>query len=208
MYQNLSVQLLDVRKKFGSRVLFEALTVTVHSGQCLAVTGSNGSGKSTLLKIIAGLDMATTGTVQFFVDGRKLEVEERMACLGLVSPEIIFYGAMTGRENIIFFTRVRGVTCCAKQVEECCQRVGLTAYEDHLVDTYSTGMRQRLKFALMLATKPLLWLLDEPSSNLDADGKTLVSQMIVQALAEQVAVIIGTNEPWEAQHAGYKIELG
>jgi len=207
MYQSMSVKLLNVSKNFGSRILFAALTVTVNSGQCLAITGPNGSGKSTLLKLIAGLGKATTGTIQILVNGRELDVEERMACLGLVSPEIIFYGDMTGRENIVFFTRVRGLTCCAEQVEECFETVGLTAYKDNLVHTYSTGMRQRLKFAVMLATKPLLWLLDEPSSNLDADGKTLVNKMIVKALAGQAIVIIGTNEPWEAQHAGYKIEL-
>ena len=207
LYPKISVQLQDVSKKIGKKVLFEELTVQVKPGECLAVTGPNGSGKSTLLKMVAGIIQPTTGTIQFLGDGRQLDVEERMACLGLVSPEIVFYGDMTGRENIAFFTRARGLKCSLEQVEDCCQTVGLAADKDNLVHTYSTGMRQRLKFAVMLATKPLLWLLDEPSSNLDADGKSLVSQLIVNALAGQATVIIGTNEPWEAQHAGYKIEL-
>ena len=207
IYQSVSVKLLDVSKKIGARVLFKGLTVEVNSGQCLVITGPNGSGKSTLLRMISGLARATTGAIQILADGRKLDVEERMACLGLVSPEIVFYGDMTGIENMVFFTQVRGRACSLEQVEECFKTVGLTAYKDNLVHTYSTGMRQRLKFAIMLGTKPLLWLLDEPSSNLDEDGKILVSQMIAKTLAEQMTVIIGTNEPWEAQHATCKIEL-
>jgi len=78
---------------------------------------------------------------------------------------------------------------------------------DQVVRTCSTGMRQRLKFALILATQPLLWLLDEPSSNLDADGKRLIAQMISKGHEQNAAIIIATNEPWEAEHADYKIEL-
>lgn len=207
MYQNLSVQLLDVSKKIGTRVLFEGLNIVVNPGQCLAITGPNGSGKSTLLKIIAGLGQPTTGSIQVLGDGRQLDIEERRACLGLISPEIILYADLTGIENILFFTRLRGLRCSQNQLEEYCQTVGLTIYKDQLVRTYSTGMRQRLKFALMLAMQPLLWLLDEPSSNLDAEGKILVAQMISNGLAQKVTVVIATNEPGEAEHADYKLEL-
>lgn len=206
-YKSISVNLLNVSKKMGARVLFERLDVLVNSGQCLAVTGANGSGKSTLLKMIAGLVHPTTGTIHVLGGGRQLDAEERIACVGLVSPEIVFYAEMTGVENILFLTRVRGLQYSLEQVGEFCQSVGLAVYKDHLVHTYSTGMRQRLKFALMLATQPLLWLLDEPSSNLDADGKILVSNMIGNALAGQKTVIIATNELWEVEHADYKIAL-
>ncbi|MBP2628493.1 MAG: heme exporter protein CcmA [Firmicutes bacterium] len=188
-------------------MLFERLNLLVNSGQCLAVTGANGSGKSTLLKMIAGLVHPTTGTIHVLGDGRQLDIEERIACIGLVSPEIVFFADMTGVENILFLTRVRGLTCSLEQVEEFCQIVGLVVYKDNLVHTYSTGMRQRLKFAVMLALQPLLWLLDEPSSNLDADGKILVAKMIDNALTERKTVIIATNEPWEVEYADYKIEL-
>jgi heme exporter protein A len=207
MYQNLTVQLLDVSKKIGTRVLFEGLNVVVNPGQCLVITGPNGSGKSTLLRIIAGLSQPTTGTIRVLGDGKELNVEERRACLGLISPEIILYTDLTGIENILFFTRLRGRRSTQSQVEEYCKIVGLAIDKDQLVHTYSTGMRQRLKFALMLAMQPLLWLLDEPSSNLDADGKILVTQLINSGLAQKATIIIATNEPWEAEHADCKIEL-
>lgn len=207
IYQDVSVKLVNVGKKIGNKVLFEGLSIVVNSGQCLAITGPNGSGKSTLLKMIAGLVRGSTGTIQVLGDQRPLDIEERMACLGLASPEIIFYIEMTGSENILFFTQARGLTCRIEDAQEYCRVVGLGDHKDRLVYTYSTGMRQRLKFALMLAIKPRLWLLDEPSSNLDADGKSLVDKIIIDVLAEGATVIIATNEPWEEQHARYKIEL-
>ena len=208
IHQNVSVKLTNVSKKIGTKVLFEKLTVLLHPGQCLVITGPNGSGKSTLLKMIAGLVRATTGTIEVFHGQRSLDIEERMTCLGMVSPEIMFYVEMTGAENILFFAQARGQKCSSRELEECFQVVGLAAYKDHLVYTYSTGMRQRLKFALMLISKPLLWLLDEPSSNLDDDGKQIIREMISNGLAKQSTLIIGTNESWEAEYANYKIQLG
>lgn len=206
-YKDISVNLQNVSKKIREKVLFERLNLTVNSGQCLAVTGANGSGKSTLLKMIAGLVRTTAGTIQVLGDGRQLGIEERITCVGLVSPEITFYVDMTGVENILFLTRVRGLQCSLGQINEFFEIVGLALSKDQLIHTYSTGMRQRLKFAVMLALQPLLWLLDEPSSNLDAGGKVLVSKMITMALTEQKIVIIASNEPWEVEYADCKIEL-
>ncbi len=207
MYRDISVKFVDVSKSIGTRVLFTGINLVVNAGQRLVITGPNGSGKSTLLKIIAGLDQATTGAIQIISNNKQLDAEERRACLGLISPEIILYGDLTSYENILFFTRMRGIECNQQRIEEYCQRAGLANDKEQLVRTYSTGMRQRLKFALMLAIQPVLWLLDEPSSNLDADGKKLIVQMISRGIEQNAAIIIATNEPWEAKHADYKIEL-
>lgn len=207
MYQGVTVNLVNVSKKMGDRVLFENLTILVQPGQCVSITGANGSGKSTLLKMIAGLQRGTTGAIEVFGGQRLLDAEERLASLGLVSPEIMFYGEMTGWENISFFTKARGIKRSMEEIKDYCQFVGLRAQQKQLVNTYSTGMRQRLKFALLLALKPMLWLLDEPSSNLDADGKALVGKMIENALSDGVTVFIATNESWEAAYANYNIQL-
>lgn len=207
MYQNVSVNLLNVSKTIGNNVLFERLNGAVNSGQCLAITGANGAGKSTLLKMIAGLVYPTAGTIQVAGDGRQLGREKWISYMGLVSPEIIFYSDLTGMENLLFLMSVRGLMCSLSQGEECFEMVGLAVHKDQLVHTYSTGMRQRLKFAVLLAMQPLLWLLDEPSSNLDTEGKVLVTNMIVNGLARQKTIIIATNEPGEAQYANYQINL-
>ncbi len=206
--QQLSVELIDVSKKFGQRQLFSGINASVKSGECLAVTGCNGSGKSTLLKLVAGIGRPTCGLIRTLSHGRQLDAQEQAGMLGMVSPEIIFYHAMTAVENILFLTHARGITCTLAAAQNCCHAVGLQADGDAFVRTFSTGMRQRLKFAVLLAVQPSLWLLDEPSSNLDVEGKKLVGVMIAAALERKVAVMIATNEGWEAQYASHTITLG
>ena len=208
MPTSVSVELADVGKRYAGRALFKGLQARVLPGECLVITGNNGSGKSTLLKIIAGLVAPSTGAVHLSRDGKKLLAEDKNTCLGMVSPEVVLYSAMTGYENVNFFARLRGQTLGLKELSERLVQVGLNSQQHDLVSSYSTGMRQRLKFAILLAVEPVLWLLDEPSSNLDNEGKAVVSTLIEEAIKRQVTVVLATNEAWEASYATHQIALG
>lgn len=207
MLPAIDVELINVTKRFGRRILFEGLNETVRSGQCLAVTGKNGSGKSTLIKIIAGLVRPSTGKVTLLAEGREVAGCDRYGWLGLVSPEVVMYNALTGWENIRFLTEARGLVTSDAEISRCFHLVGLHQYRDDRTATYSTGMKQRLKLAVLLAVRPSLWLLDEPSANLDADGMALVSETVKIALNSGAAVIIATNDPGEAAYATQQIML-
>jgi len=207
MQQRVIVELTGITKKYGRRQLFSNITQRIGSGECLAVTGRNGSGKSTLLKIIAGVTRPSAGTVKVYIDGREIAAHERIACFGMVSPEISLYSAMTGYENLQFIAKACGVKITSERALECFHTVGLTGRCDDMVSTYSTGMRQRLKFAILAALNPPVWLLDEPSSNLDEGGKKIVAKLVTDALSQQAAVFIATNESEEADYAGQKIAL-
>ncbi|HWR44738.1 ABC transporter ATP-binding protein [Sporomusa sp.] len=203
--RDIKIVLDNVGKRFGDKVLFENISAGFNAGQCLAVTGKNGSGKSTLLKIVAGLVRPSAGQVRF--GGKELSVSERLACTGLVSPDMAMYVALTGVENILFWTKVSGVACAAADAAAFCCQAGLGSAGGDLVQTYSTGMRQRLKLAVLTAISPPVWLLDEPSSNLDAGGKAFVRELIETAIRKKVAVLLATNELEEAGYASGKIEL-
>ncbi len=205
--QGVIVELSDIAKSYGQRRLFSNITRRIGPGECLAVTGPNGSGKSTLLKIIAGLVRPNSGMVKVWRNGQELVSEQRLASCGLVSPEIILYQTMTGYENLEFLTRARGATINDEWLVACLDKVGLAGRQQELVNTYSTGMRQRLKFALLAALRPSVWLLDEPSSNLDASGRQIIQSLIEEALAKTATVIIATNEAEEADHAGQQLAL-
>lgn len=205
--QGIEVELVNISKKYGRRQLFVTINQRICSGDCIVVTGPNGSGKSTLLKIIAGLIRPSSGMVKVHNHGQEVAVDNRRNCFGLISPELILYNAMTGYENLQFLVRARGIELSAERLQCCLENVGLGGRQQELLSTYSTGMRQRLKFAILDALRPPIWLLDEPSSNLDEEGKKLVKQLIKDALAQQVAVIIATNEREEANYAGQKIAL-
>jgi len=196
----------NIGKSFGEELLFSNVFAEIVSGQCLTVTGCNGSGKSTFLKIIAGLVRPSSGQVKLMLDNR-LSPNERIHYMGLVSPEVSMYAALTGIENIIFWTKMRGVACSAAEAEKVCQQMGLGKNACDLVATYSTGMRQRLKLAVIQAVHPPIWLLDEPSSNLDGNGRELVKELIFAANRQNAAVILATNESGEALYGKSTIKL-
>ncbi|MBC8014925.1 MAG: ABC transporter ATP-binding protein [Sporomusaceae bacterium] len=208
MVKYISVELTDVGKHYSGKTLFQGVHITAKPGDCLVITGRNGAGKSTLLKIIAGLVRPSHGKVRLIADGQELAEGDRFDCIGMVSPEIALYGAMSGYENLKFLAQVRGMNLGNEDLCRWLTLVGLEANQHERVGEYSTGMRQRLKFAVMLALQSPLWLLDEPSSNLDNEGKALVGELIRNALREQTTIIIATNESWEAEYATQKINLG
>lgn len=205
--QSVDLMLLGLTKGYGRRQLFANITRTIGPGECLAVTGANGSGKSTLLKVIAGLIRPDAGAVGVCLGGRRLEAGRQAFCFGMVSPEIVFYQTMTGYENLRFITGARGFAAASGHLRECLHTAGLSGCAHELVSTYSTGMRQRLKFAVLAALKPPVWLLDEPLSNLDETGKVLVAGLVKTALNRGAIVVIATNEPEEAAYAGQTILL-
>jgi heme exporter protein A len=196
----------NISKRFGERLLFSNISAEVANGQCLAVTGCNGSGKSTLLKIIAGLVRPNSGQIRLILDNTP-SPKERISYTGFVSPDMAMYAALTGIENIIFWTKVRGVACSKSEAEKLCCQMGLGGAGCDMVATYSTGMRQRLKLAVIKAINPPVWLLDEPSSNLDISGRNIVKELIVDAVRQNAAVILATNEVEEALYGNSTIEL-
>lgn len=207
MIGTVSVQLHDIGKSYAGQVVFSGIKGAVQPGECLVITGRNGAGKSTLIKIIAGLVRPTAGEARLLSGGSQLAGERRKAALGMVSPEVVLYQAMSGYENIRFIARLRGRSDDERELLRCLDAVQLAGRQHQAVAGYSTGMRQRLKMAVMLALQPAVWLLDEPSSNLDESGKQLIAAMIDRALGRKAAVIIATNERQEAYHATCRIAL-
>ena len=200
----------NVGKRFGDRWLFEHINAGILPGQCLGITGHNGSGKSTLLKIVAGLIRPTQGRVRFFSNdsGREINLKEGLTGIGLVAPDMSMYTALTGVENILFWTKVRGIAYSPGEAADFCLQLGLDRIAaGQQVQTYSTGMRQRLKLAVLVAINPAIWLLDEPSTNLDNNGKALVGELVASAVRRKAVVLLATNEPEEAGYASTTVEL-
>jgi heme exporter protein A len=193
------VVLNDVARHYGPRRVFEGVRGEIRTGQVGVITGPNGAGKSTLLRIIAGLLPASSGTVSIYRAGRSLTLRERRACLGYVAPDLTLYKELTGAENLQFFARLRGRSLNRDDLIALLTRVGLRGRGRDLVAYYSSGMRQRLKYALALLDQPPLLLLDEPTVNLDVDGVAIVEEIIAAQRTRPGGglTILATNEPRE-----------
>jgi len=197
----------NLSKHFGSRRVFADLSFELTDGQSLAITGRNGSGKTTLLMLLLGLHHASRGRVSFLRDGQPLSDSSVRAATALVSPYLNLYDQLTGEENLVFFATLTGINLPGKTIDELLATVGLEGRGVDPVGAYSSGMKQRLKYAVALLKDPAFIFLDEPSSNLDSDGKAFVRQFVGQRRSKSI-VLIATNEEEDYSLTDELIRLG
>lgn len=201
------VAVKNLSKFYRQRKLFTDVSLTVPDQSVLVVLGPNGAGKTTFLRILCGLTPATAGKVEITINGQILTPEERRAQLGLVTPELELYGELTAVENLEFFARVRELPFSRQQARELLEFVGLKGRGHDFVHTYSSGMKQRLKYAYALLHQPHILILDEPTTNLDEAGVALVDS-VIRRQRERGIVIMATNEPEEVAYGDQTFTLG
>jgi ABC-type multidrug transport system ATPase subunit len=193
----------NVSRSFPGRKVFAKISAVVEKGETLVITGPNGSGKTTLIRVISSILPLTSGKVIFHRDGKQYAGSEILRFIGLAAPDLFLYDELTAGENLQFFARVSGLP--SKDFKDDLARFGLQGRDNDLVKSFSSGMKQRLKYVLALMKQPPLLLLDEPTSNLDDQGKMLIENVIK---SHDGIVIIATNEENELKYGSQKITLG
>jgi len=203
----IALEFHDLAKRYSRRQVFSALSGSVAEGRSLAITGPNGSGKSTLVRVLCGLARPTSGTVTVRLDGMELLPADCRAEIGLVAPDMALYHELTALENLSFFAKVRGLAIGTAELRALLGRVGLGDRGDDLVGLYSSGMRQRLKYAQALLHRPRLLFLDEPTAYLDEAGSAMVSEVIAEQRRHGI-LVLATNEPGEVVFGDEVLRLG
>lgn len=197
------VEASGLARKFGRTGIFKDINFTVASGESFCVTGANGSGKSTLLKILAGLLSPSAGTVTHTLEHEvpKASWQEHTGYTGpLVNP----YDELTALEHI----RFAGKRAVDRAVADSfLERFDLARHRDKKVRHYSSGMKQRLKIILAVLNDPPVLILDEPSTNLDGDGREALRSHLDSIRSGRI-IIIATNDPAEERLCGGGIRLG
>ena len=195
-----------LKKVFNRRVIFEDVSFSIRQQETLLITGPNGSGKSTLVRIIGSVLTPTSGTVSLV--GERVEVRESPHfTFGLVSPYLQMYDEFTPRENLQFALAVRGLKRWFPTIQPLLEKVQLAGRLDDPVRTFSSGMRQRVKYAFALVHRPAALILDEPMANLDASGIELVKQIMREQL-ENGMLIVSTNDTTDVDRYDAQVELG
>lgn len=189
----------NLGKRFGPRILFRNLDFSVEGGESLAVIGANGAGKSTLLRILAGVLSASKGEVVLHEHRRIVQREMHPLRVGLVAPYLNAYDGFSPRENLRFIGRARRLPNISGRITSTLHEVGLSDRMDDPVSTFSSGMKQRVKFAAALLPSPAVLLLDEPGVNLDSEGLQMVVRLTRRQLAMTGIVIVATNDITEAE---------
>lgn len=204
----MTLSLTGVTKEFNRRSIFRDISFSLASRESLAITGRNGSGKSTLVKIICGLLSPTRGGVEYTLEGKRLVQDEISNHIGLVSPYLQLYDEFSGEENLELLSKIRsGRALHDGRIDDVLKNVGLWDRRRDFVRTYSSGMKQRLKYAFAVMHEPDLLILDEPTSNLDADGIEMVKRTVNEQLTGSI-LVVATNDAEEAMWCSRKLTLG
>lgn len=205
-----SLMFSEVTKRFGGRAVIDGFSASFAGGMVTAVTGANGSGKSTLLKMAAKLLLPDAGQIVARDGGQELCKASYRSRIAIVTPEFHAYPKLTARENLDFFLSFRRAEEISDAFyEQLLARVGLEpqAVAGKVVEQFSTGMRKRLHFAILLASEADVWLLDEPGANLDAAGRSMVRREAREAADAGKLVLLATNDREEEAEADACISL-
>jgi heme exporter protein A len=185
----------DISKEFNRKLIVDHISFSLERGGALALVGKNGAGKSTVAKILCGLLSPSRGTVTLTIDGGAVEYPGRLyPYIGFVAPYINLYDEFTGSENLSLCARIRNHSPQPdERIEELLRRFSLYDKRHDELRTYSSGMKQRLKYCAALLHEPPLLVLDEPCANLDAEGIAVVRD--VMRMQKQAGIlIIATND--------------
>ncbi len=174
-----AIELRGLTRHFGERTALRRVSVRVPTGSTLAVLGHNGAGKSTLLRILATLLRPHDGDAEVLGEPLPRRAFAVRARLGLLAHEPLLYRDLSGRENLSYHARLRGID--KARVDELLRAVEMERRAEEPVRLLSRGMVQRLAICRAVLHQPELLLLDEPRANLDPAASVLVEPLIGRA---------------------------
>ena len=202
-----SIEVDGITKTFGDRKVLKDINFAISAPNSVGITGHNGSGKSTLMKILAQIISPTRGKVTVKLDEKLLPEDRHLEVIKMVAPEMALYEMLSAYENLQFFAKLASVPMPRSEQDRLLALMGLAGRGDDMVGAYSSGMKQRLKYAVALLANPDILLLDEPTSNLDDEGKAIVIDIMAKQQQDKI-LIIATNEHEDLGRVASVIELG
>ena len=187
-----TVALEGVTKRYGPIVAVRDLDLALHAGEVVALVGHNGAGKTTQIKMMLGLARPTSGSVRLLGADPVADGIGVRARVGYLPETVSFHLALTGRETLGFYARLKAVP--AADLDRAFAAVGLDgAAADRAVGTYSKGMRQRLGLAQALLGQPRVLILDEPTSGLDPALRREFYSIVAARAAEGATVLLASH---------------
>jgi heme exporter protein A len=177
----------------GEQHVLRGVCFELHGGQCLQVTGANGAGKTTLLRALCGLVPLEAGQVRW--RGRDVAADPAAfhAQLDYLGHDNALKADLTAGENLRFAAQLRRRLRPA-EITAALERTGVADSVAAPLRRLSAGQRRRVALARLLLTGGALWVLDEPGSNLDQRGQTLLAELIDAHLSAGGAAVVATHQ--------------
>lgn len=166
-HQNAAIELEQIHFAYGEDILFENLFLSFQKGKIHGLLGPNGAGKSTLIKIMAGLVRPTKGRIK--LHGHLIHDDHSLfgKMIGLLSDQAPLYPTMSVESYLIFCAKIKKVKNINESIKALMTKLDLQHVKNKVIQTLSTGYRQRVALAQALVHQPEILILDEPTSGLD-----------------------------------------
>ncbi|MFJ9631155.1 ABC transporter ATP-binding protein [Streptomyces sp. NPDC101175] len=185
-----SIEVRDLRKRFGRTLAVDGLSFTVESGTVTGFVGPNGAGKSTTMRSLLGLDTPDEGRA--LIGGRPYHaLRTPLLEVGALLDAAALHPARRGRDQLRWLADSHGLPM--RRVDEVLEQVGMEQAARRRAGGYSLGMRQRLGIAAALLGDPPVLLLDEPVNGLDPEGIQWIRTLLRQLAAEGRAILVSSH---------------
>jgi ABC-2 type transport system ATP-binding protein len=198
-----------LRKAYGPIVAVEELTLHIPEGECYALLGPNGAGKTTTVNLLSGLLPPDAGRIRIAGMDPAREMNRVKARVGVIPQEIALYDELSARQNLHFWARLYGLSPgeARQRTEAVLERIGLADRADHLVQTFSGGMKRRVNIAAAILHRPALLFMDEPTVGIDPHSRHHIYELIAELHREGMTILYTTHYMEEAERLCNRIGI-
>lgn len=205
-YQHV-IETKDLTKKYKNNTVVDSINLTINPGEIYGLLGKNGAGKTTTMCMLLKLVEKTKGEIKLF--GKNIENSSNKIYpnVGSILEIPGFYENLTGKENLILFSKLYKVHD-KSNISEILEVLNLKEQENKLYRDYSLGMKQRLGIALSLLKNPSLLILDEPINGLDPIGIQEIRHLLTKLAKEYgITIFISSHILSEIEHIADRIGI-
>jgi ABC-2 type transport system ATP-binding protein len=193
------------RLRGGRTLAVDGLDLTVPEGGVFGFLGPNGAGKTTTIRCLLGLVRPTDGRARLLGADSNRDLTSVIERVGSIVEAPALYPRFTGRRNLELLALIDSIP--RSKIAEVLEQVGLTARADHLVKTYSLGMKQRLGIAAALLKDPEVLILDEPANGLDPAGIVEVRGLLRELGRHGRTVFVSSHILSEVQQVADRVAI-
>ncbi|MEO8025136.1 MAG: ABC transporter ATP-binding protein [Bryobacteraceae bacterium] len=190
-----AIEVRGLRKLYGNKPAVDGLDLAVPRGSFFGFLGPNGAGKTTTIKMLMGLAVPTSGTIQMLglpIPERALDIKQQ---IGLVPDESLLFDHLTGGEFLEFVGRLYSLprATARERTRELLALFELDTNVKKLIGEYSKGMRKRVAMAAALIHRPQLFLMDEPFEGVDAVGARLMKDLLIDQVRHGATIFLTSH---------------
>ncbi len=186
------VELQHVRKAYDTKIAVADLSLSIEPGSMFGLLGPNGSGKTSSIRMMIGITVPDSGTVQLFGQSFRRDLLKRT---GYLPEERGLYKKMKVMEQLIFLGQLRGLdaSTASKRAHDWCDRLEIASAIDKKTEELSKGMQQKIQFIATLLHEPELIIMDEPFSGLDPVNAVLLMDTLIDLRKQGRTILFSTH---------------